>query len=89
MVMLCLLHGLTLYRGLHQVPSTAQDCEGGCWKTTSSNRILHHATQEGEPSLGCKKISVTISPPLTSGHLTPWIVISFIIMSGAVQQVQH
>ena len=44
------------------------------------NRTLH-ATQAGEPSHGCEKISVIISS-LTSGHLTLQIEIPLIIMYG-------
>ena len=46
----------------------------------AGNRIRHHATQTGEFSLDCQKISVTSS--LTSGRLTPLIAISLVIMYG-------
>ena len=51
--------------------STVLDQEGDCWKTLN----LPHATQKGEPNIGCEKISVTTY--LTSGCLTAQITIPF------------
>ena len=47
----------------------------------SGNRNQRHVIRAEEPSLGCKNISSSISP-LTSGRLTPQIVILLIIMYG-------
>ena len=45
----------------------------------SSNKTLYHDTPVREHSFGCEKILV-ITSPLTSGHLTPQIVIPLIII---------
>ena len=47
----------------------------------SDNRTQYHVTQAGEPSVGCQKISATISLQ-KSGHLTPQIAILLIIVCG-------
>ena len=70
-------------RGLHQVFGEGS---AGLKKwlledPTSGNRILHHATQTKEPSLGCQKISV-ITSSWISGCLTLQIAILLVIRCG-------
>ena len=60
------------------------DQEGGSCKIMSGNKTSHHATQVGEPSIGCQKISATTSS-LRFDYLSTQIAISF-IMWGAVEQ---
>ena len=86
-VSLC-LH-LSYYIASHSIQRPISSAwPNSCWPwlrrclledTTSSIRNLHHATQAGRQSVGCEKISVTTSP-LTSGRLTPQIVIPLIII---------
>ena len=63
---------------LHQVPrgdnAALEDLRSG-------NITLHYATQTRKPRFGYQKISVTTSS-ITSGHLTPQIAITLIIICG-------
>ena len=67
---------------LHQVPTRKQCFPGSrgllLEDPRSGNWILCYATLEGEPRLGCEKISASTSA-LKSGRVTPQIAILFIM----------